>query len=190
MVGSLYLAVAVNALASLLAILTLLSYLFIYTPLKRRTSFCVLAGAFPGAIPPLIGWAASTDTLSIGAWALYAVLFLWQFPHFMAIAWMYRKDYARAGYMVLPKGRAKVRFVTVQSLLPLLVLIPFSLLATPLARLGLVYSIGALFLGLGFFCYVAQFVGRKSGPSARRLLLASILYLPSLFMLMVFSSAG
>jgi protoheme IX farnesyltransferase len=188
--GSIYLAVAVNALASLLAVLTLLSYLFLYTPLKRRTPLCVLAGAFPGAMPPLIGWAASSGSLSIGSWALYTVLFLWQFPHFMAIAWMYRKDYARAGYIVLPKGRAKVRFVTVQSLLPLLTLVPFSLLATPLARLGLVYSIGALFLGLGFFYCAAQFVGRKSGLSARRLLFASILYLPSLFMLMICSSAG
>lgn len=188
--GSIYLAVGVNALASLLAILTLLSYLFLYTPLKRRTPFCVLVGAFPGAMPPLIGWAASAGSLSIGAWALYTVLFLWQFPHFMAIAWMYRKDYARAGYIVLPKGRAKVRFVTVQSLLPLLALVPFSLMAAPLARLGLVYSIGALFLGLGFFYYAAQFAGRKSGPSARILLFASILYLPSLFMLMICSSAG
>ncbi len=188
--GSIYLAVAVNVLASLLAILTLLSYLLIYTPLKRRTPLCVLAGAFPGAMPPLIGWAASAGSLSIGSWALYTVLFLWQFPHFMAIAWMYRKDYAHAGYVVLPKGRAKVRVVTVQSLLPLLTLVPFSLLATPLARLGLVYSIGALFLGLGFFYYAAQFVGRKSGLSARRLLFASILYLPSLFMLMVCSSPG
>jgi protoheme IX farnesyltransferase len=188
--GSIYLAVAVNALASLLAVLTLLSYLFVYTPLKRRTPFCVLAGAFPGAMPPLIGWAASAGSLSIGSWALFTVLFLWQFPHFMAIAWMYRRDYARAGYNVLPKGRAKVRLVTVQCLLPLLTLIPFTLLATPLARLGLVYSIGALLLGLGFFYYAAQFVGRKSGPSARRLLFASILYLPSLFMLMICSSAG
>ena len=115
--GSIYLAVAVNALASLLAILTLLSYLFLYTPLKRQTPFCVLAGAFPGAMPPLIGWAASAGSLSIGSWTLYTVLFLWQFPHVMAIAWMYRKDYARAGYIVLPKGRARCRFLTVQSLL-------------------------------------------------------------------------
>jgi protoheme IX farnesyltransferase len=108
----------------------------------------------------------------------------------MAIAWMYRRDYARAGYLVLPKGQAKVRFVTVQSLMPMLMLVPFSLLATPLARLGFVYSIGALLLGMGFFYYAAQFVGRKSRPNARRLLFASILYLPSLFALMVCSSAA
>src|ERR1700726_3655156 len=95
--GSVYLAVAVNPLASVLAILTLLSYLFVYTPLKRKTPLCVLVGAFPGAVPPLIGWAAARGRLDPEAWTLYAALFLWQFPHFMAIAWMYREDYDRAG---------------------------------------------------------------------------------------------
>src|SRR4029077_13776368 len=102
------LAVLVSPLATLLAVLTLLSYLFLYTPLKRRTPFCTLVGAFPGAMPPLIGWAAASGRLSSEAWTLYAILFLWQFPHFMAIAWMYREDYDRAGYLVLPKGNARV----------------------------------------------------------------------------------
>ena len=106
--GCIYLALAVNLLASLLALLTLLSYLFLYTPLKRRTALCVLVGAFPGAMPPLIGWAAASGRLNMEAWLLYAILFLWQFPHFMAIAWMYREDYDRAGYQMLPKGRARV----------------------------------------------------------------------------------
>src|SRR6266446_154691 len=127
--GGVYLAVAVNALASLLAVLTLLIYLFLYTPLKRRTPLCTLVGAFPGAMPPLIGWAAASGRLSFEAWTLYAVLFLWQFPHFMAIAWMYREDYDRAGYLVLPdNGRARDRFVNLQTLLPLLALLPLSLL--------------------------------------------------------------
>src|SRR6266850_477428 len=99
-VGGIYLAVTVNVLASLLAVATLLSYLFVYTPLKRKTSLCTLVGALPGAMPPLIGWAAASGTLNLEAWVLYSILFLWQFPHFMAIAWMYREDYARAGYVV------------------------------------------------------------------------------------------
>src|SRR2546430_13824079 len=110
-VGSVYPAVAVNLLSSVLAIATLLSYLFFYTPLKRKTPLCTLVGAFPGAMPPLIGWAAASGKLNFEAWTLYAVLFLWQFPHFMAIAWMYREDYDRAGYLVLPHyGRARARF--------------------------------------------------------------------------------
>jgi protoheme IX farnesyltransferase len=186
--GSIYLASAVNALSSFLAILTLLSYLFLYTPLKRQTPLCVLVGALAGAMPPLIGWAASTGGLSPGAWVLYAVLFLWQFPHFMAIAWMYREDYDRAGYVVIPQEPARVRFVSLQSVLPLVALVPVSLLATPLTRFGLIYSIGALLLDLGFFYYAAQFVLRRSNPAARRLLFTSIVYLPSLLALMILVS--
>src|SRR6202030_1251726 len=119
-VGSIYLAMAVNLLASLLAVITLLSYLFLYTPLKRKTSLCILIGALPGAMPPLIGWAAASGRLSVTAWTLCALLFLWQFPHFMAIAWMYREDYDRAGYLVLPKGNARIPFVKLETLLPLL----------------------------------------------------------------------
>ena len=98
--GSIYLAIAVNTLGGVLTIATLASYLFLYTPLKRKTPLCTLVGAFPGAMPPLIGWAAASGRLSLEAWILYAMLFLWQFPHFMAIAWMYREDYDRAGYFV------------------------------------------------------------------------------------------
>src|SRR6202166_3033992 len=108
--GSVYLAITVNALSSALAVLTLLTYLFVYTPLKRKTPLCVLVGAFPGAMPPLIGWAAASGRLNIEAGILYAIVFLWQFPHFMAIAWMYREDYDRAGYMVLPKGHGRSPF--------------------------------------------------------------------------------
>src|SRR5438094_1473760 len=128
-IGCIYLSTAVNVFASLLALLTLLSYLFLYTPLKRKTSVCVLIGALPGAVPPLIGWTAASGRLSFEAWILYALLFLWQFPHFMAIAWIYREDYDRAGYLVLPYGQARVSFVTLQTLLPFLALFSFSFLS-------------------------------------------------------------
>jgi len=115
--GSIYLALAVNALASLLAILTLVSYLALYTPLKRKTPLCTVVGALPGAMPPLIGWAAASGKLSFEAWVLYAMLFLWQFPHFMAIAWMYHEDYSRAGYLVLSRGEQGGRFMSWQAVL-------------------------------------------------------------------------
>jgi heme o synthase len=117
--GSIYLALTCNLIASGLATLTLLAYLFVYTPLKRKTPMCVLVGTFPGAMPPLIGWAAVAGRLNIEAGILYAMLFLWQFPHFMAIAWMYREDYDRAGYRVLPKGNARVPVLMLETLLPL-----------------------------------------------------------------------
>jgi len=184
-VGSIYLAVAVNALASLLSIATLLSYLFIYTPLKRKTPLCTLVGAFPGAVPPLIGWAAASGKLNSQAWTLYAVLFLWQFPHFMAIAWMYREDYARAGYLVLPSGpHMRARLVHLQTVLPLLALIPLSLLPVCIGEARW-YWIGALFLSAGFFYSGAQFVAQRSNSAARRLLVASIIYLPALFVVML-----
>jgi protoheme IX farnesyltransferase len=186
LIGSVYLFVAVNPLASLLAVLTLLSYLFVYTPLKRKTPLCTLVGAFPGAMPPLIGWAGATGKLSFEAWVLYALLFLWQFPHFMAIAWMYRDDYDRAGYLVLPPdGHARERFVDWQTLLPLLALMPLALLPTFGAPSSTSYRMGAFPLSLGFLYYGAQFVFRRSNSAARRLLAASIIYLPSLFVLMI-----
>jgi heme o synthase len=184
-IGCIYLATSVNVLASLLALLTLLSYLFLYTPLKRRTPLCVLVGAFPGAVPPLIGWAAASGTLSFGAWILYAVLFLWQFPHFMAIAWMYREDYDRAGYLVLPHAQTRASFVTLQTILPLLALLPISLFAVSGRQPSIHSSFGTLLLSLGFLYYGAQFVRRRSSSAARRLLLASIVYLPSLSVLIV-----
>ena len=184
--GTVYLAAAANLLASLLALGTLLSYLFFYTPLKRRSPSCTLVGAFSGAMPPLIGWAAATGHLSFGAWALYSVLFLWQFPHFMAIAWMYREDYARASYLVLPHDEHNsVRFVNWQTLLPLLLLALVSLLPALTGKASAAYSMGAVLLCAGFLYYGARFTLRKSNSSARQLLSASIIYLPSLFGLMM-----
>jgi heme o synthase len=183
-VGSIYLAIAINALASLLAILTLLSYLFLYTPLKRKTPLCILVGAFPGAMPPLIGWAAASGRLSLDAWILYGILFLWQFPHFMSIAWMYREDYDRAGYLVLPRGWARDHFVTLQTILPLLVLLPVGLLCASAGRVGVLCLVGNLLLGLGFCYYGAQFVLCRSSAAARQLLTTSIFYLPLQFLLL------
>jgi protoheme IX farnesyltransferase len=184
-VGSIYLATTVNLLASLLAIVTLLSYLFLYTPLKRETPLCTLVGTFPGAMPPLIGWAAASGGLTVEAWIIYAMLFLWQFPHFMAIAWIYREDYDRAGYLVLPSGQARISFVALQTILPLLALLPVSLLAASGGQPSIPSCIGTLLLSLGFIHYGAQFVLRRSNAAARRLLLASIIYLPSLLILIV-----
>jgi protoheme IX farnesyltransferase len=178
--GSIYLATAVNLLASALATLTLLTYLFAYTPLKRKTPLCVLVGAFPGAMPPLIGWAASSGQLNLEAGILYAMLFLWQFPHFMAIAWMYREDYDRAGYLVLPKGNARVPFVIVETLLPLLALIVISILQFPTRHATTFYSAAAL-LGVGFTYFGWMFVFERSRVAARRLLTASIVYLPLVY---------
>lgn len=184
--GTVYLAAAVNLLASLLALGTLCSYLFLYTPLKRKSPLCTLVGAFPGAMPPLIGWAAASGQLTFAAWTLYSLLFLWQFPHFMSIAWMYREDYARAGYVVLPHDeRARFRLVDWQTLLPLLLLLPASLLPAVINKASAAYCIGAMLLFGGFLYAGAQFVLRKSNPSARQLLSASIIYLPSLFSLMI-----
>jgi protoheme IX farnesyltransferase len=183
--GGLYLAVVVNALASLMAAVTLASYLFIYTPLKRKTPLCTLAGAFPGAMPPLIGWAAATGTLSLGAWALYAMLFLWQFPHFMSIAWIYREDYARAGYLVLPAGARKGQFVALGSVLPPLLLLPVSIAPALLGRAGPLYAITALLAASAFLYCGVQLALHRSNAVAKRLLFASIIYVPLAFVLMM-----
>ena len=181
-IGSIYLSATVNRLASALAVLTLLTYLFLYTPLKRRTPLCVLVGAFPGAMPPLIGWAAASGRLNSEVWILYAALFLWQFPHFMAIAWMYREDYDRAGYLVLPKGDVRVSFMTVETLLPLLALVGMSMVQPPTQHAAIFYCVGGL-LSLGFLYFGFEFVRRQSRAAARRLLAASIAYLPLFFVL-------
>jgi heme o synthase len=185
-VGSVYLLAAVNPLASALAVFTAASYLLIYTPLKRKTPLCTLAGAVPGAMPPLIGWAAASGSIiSANAWILYAVLFLWQFPHFMAIAWMYREDYARAGYLVLPPGEQSGRFMSWQALLASLVLIPVSLFPAVIGHRDPVYFVLAGILSALFFYYSSSLAFQRSALAARRLLLASIVYLPSLFCLIV-----
>jgi heme o synthase len=183
--GVLYLALAVRPAASLLALLTLCAYLFFYTPLKRRTPWCTLVGAFPGAMPVLIGYVAATGKLDSQAWLLYAILFLWQFPHFMAIAWMYREDYARAGYEVLPPGTEKARFMGWQNVLPALALVAVAVTAMPLGHRNPVFAMGTLLLSLGFLYFAARLALIRSSQSARRLLLVSVVYLPLVFLLLV-----
>lgn len=184
--GSVYLLATVNAISSALAVFTAASYLLIYTPLKRKTPLCTFVGAVPGAMPPLIGWAAASSRLSIEAWVLYLMLFLWQFPHFMAIAWMYREDYARAGYLVLPPGERSGRFMSRHAVLASLALIPVSLIPTVTGHAGPVYFVLAGILSSLFLYYSAGLAFQKSVLAARRLLLASIVYLPLVFCLLMF----
>jgi heme o synthase len=183
--GGLYLWLAVNLLSSALALLTLGTYLLFYTPLKKRTPLCTLVGAFPGAMPPLIGWAAVRGSLSREAWVLYAILFLWQFPHFLAIAWMYREDYARAGLLMLPgndlEGRSTSRLILTYSL----ALLPVSVIPTLMGQAGLAYFFGALGLGLGLVIYGARLAVTRSNALARQVVLASVVYLPLVFGLMM-----
>lgn len=178
-----YLAIATNALASLLAALTLLSYLFLYTPLKRITPLCTLVGAIPGAAPPLIGWAAARGNLDPAAWALFAIVFLWQFPHFMSIAWIYREDYRRAGYLVLPASDLKHRFVAWHCLAPAIGIFVVDIVPALRGQSGSFYFAGAAVVGGAFLYYSARFAIDSSIAAARRLLIASILFLPALFAL-------
>lgn len=184
-VGGWELWVFTNPLASKLALLTLGAYLLFYTPLKKKTPLCTLVGAFPGAMPPLIGWAAVRNSLSLDAWVLYTILFLWQFPHLLAIAWMYREDYARAGLQLLPrndcKGRATVRQILAYSI----VLLPVSLLPVFLGQVGEAYMVGALVLGCGLLHFGMRLAANRSNSFARRLVLASVVYLPLVFALMM-----
>jgi protoheme IX farnesyltransferase len=179
----------VNILASAIALFTLSSYLLIYTPLKRKSPACTLIGAIPGAMPPLIGWAGASGHLTSEAWLLFGILFLWQFPHFMAIAWMYRDDYQRAGYRVLPVANRRCTFVNWMTVLPLLVLIPLTLFATFFGHADAIYALGTLFVGSIFLYHGSAFALNKSNQHARRLLFVSIGYLPALFALLIITSS-
>jgi heme o synthase len=177
-----------NLLSSGLALLTLASYLLLYTPLKKRTALCTLVGAFPGAMPPLIGWAAARGSLSGEAWLLYAILFVWQFPHFLAIAWMYREDYSRAGLRMLPAGDADGRWTGREIMAFLLALLPLSLVPAILGQAGWIYLAGATLLGFYFLYAGARLAAapiQRGRLLARRLLFASIVYLPVVFCLMM-----
>jgi protoheme IX farnesyltransferase len=183
--AEIYLAVLVNPLTALLGLTVIAGYLFGYTPLKTRTTLSTMVGAFPGAVPPLIGWAAARGTIGLEAWVLFAILFLWQFPHFLAIAWMYREDYARAGILMLPVVEADGRVTAQQIVVYTILLLPVSLLPTVLGVSGKVYLYGAIVLGLLFLISSVRAAISKSRQEARRLLLASVIYLPLLFILMV-----
>lgn len=184
--GLLWLAFGANLLTAVLGAVTLISYLFIYTPLKRKTTLNTAIGAIPGALPPLMGWTAARGDLSIEGWALFAILFFWQLPHFLAIAWMYREDYARGGFVMLPlvdRDGARTGRSAVSHTLGLL---PVSLSPFVFQVSGALYLFGALVLGLVFLWCAMRFARQMDRLSARRLFFASILYLPLLLGLMVF----
>jgi len=183
--AEIYLAVMVNPLSAVLGLTVIAGYLFAYTPLKTRTTLSTMVGAFPGAVPPLIGWAAARGSIGIEAWVLFAILFLWQFPHFLAIAWMYREDYGRAGILMLPVVEPDGRVTAQQIVVYTILLLPVSLLPTVLGISGKVYLYGAIVLGLLFLYSSVRAALSKSRQEARRLLLASVIYLPLLFILMV-----
>ena len=183
--AEIYLALFVNALTAVLGLTVIAGYLFLYTPLKTRTTLSTAIGAFPGAVPPLIGWTAARGEIDITAWVLFAILFLWQFPHFLAIAWMYREDYGRAGIRMLPVVEPDGRVTGQQIIAYTLMLVPVSLLPAILGITGKFYLVAALVLGLLFLASAIRAALSKSNQHARQLLLASVLYLPLLFGVMV-----
>jgi heme o synthase len=184
--GLLYLAFAVNLLTALLGAATLASYVFIYTPLKRVTWLNTAVGAVPGALPPLMGWTAARDQLSGEGWSLFAILFFWQIPHFFAIAWLYREEYEKAGFVMLPSLDPDGSRTGRQAVSHTLGLLIVSLLPFLFRLAGPVYLAGALLLGVAFLIAAVQFSRDLSRPCARRLFFVSILYLPLLLGLMVF----
>jgi len=183
--GVLLIAATANLLAAGVAITTLLTYVALYTPLKRRTAFGTVIGAIPGALPPIIGWAAVAGQIPIKAWVLFGIMFLWQLPHFLAIAWMYREDYARAGFPMLPVIEPDGRSTGRQALVYAAALVPLSLAPTLMHMAGDIYFAGALLLGLAFLWLTASFARTRTVKDARRLFFGSIVYLPLLWMLMI-----
>ncbi len=185
LVGAGYLLIAVNAATALLVSASILCYILVYTPLKRLTTLATLVGAIPGALPVLAGWTASGAPLDPAAWSLFWILFLWQIPHFLALAWMHREDYRRGGYAMLsvfdPDGRATSR----QAMLYAIALLPVSLLPNVLGLAGAIYFFGAFALGLAFVALAVAMVLDRSTDRARRLFLASVIYLPLLLVLLV-----
>jgi len=176
--GLIYLALAANLLTSVIGAVTLISYLFIYTPLKRITWMNTIVGAVPGGLPPLMGWTAARGDLAIEGWALFAILAFWQIPHFMAIAWLYREEYSKAGFVMLPAVDPDGTRTGSQAIGHAAALLAVSLLPFVLGIAGLVYLIGAVTLGSVFLACAVVFRRQLTGQSARRLFLASIIYLP------------
>jgi heme o synthase len=188
--GTIELWYGVNPLTAWLGIVTIVLYLCAYTPLKQKTWWSTTVGAIPGAMPPLIGYAAAANTLTPAAWALYAILLIWQFPHFYAIAWMYREDYSRAGIKMLPvvepDGHSTARQIVIYAVL----LIPVSLLPMWLGMAGGIYAVGALAMGLAFLYSGVRVSLDRTRLRARHVLLASVIYLPVLYILMVVNRPG
>jgi protoheme IX farnesyltransferase len=184
--GAFELAYFVNPLAAAVALFTTASYVLLYTPMKLRTSLSTIAGALPGALPAVIGWAAATNTLSIEAWVLFGIVFMWQMPHFLAIAWMYRDEYARAGMPLLPVIEPDGKSTGRQAVLYTAVLIPLSMLPTGVGLATARYLVGAITLGAILMVLSLEFSAKRDLPTARRLFFGSILYLPILWALLVF----
>jgi len=183
--GAAELAIWVNVLSALLGAFTLAAYLFVYTPMKSRTHLSTVVGALPGAMPPLMGYAAGSGLLNREAWSLFFILFVWQFPHFLAIAWMYRDDYARAGIRMLPVVEPDGKSTSRQIILYATTLIPISLLPVMLGMSGKIYLVGAMILGLWFLYTGVRVAFDRTNVRARHVLLASVIYLPMIYGLMV-----
>ena len=188
--GLAYLAIAVNLLTSAIGAASLLTYVLVYTPLKRVTWLNTAVGAIPGGLPPLMGWTAARGQLSPNGWALFAILALWQLPHFMAIAWIYREDYARAGFKMLPVLDPDGHRTGCQAVTHTLALVPVSLFPSMVGLTGPIYFAGALLLGLAFIWSAVQFSRQLTLSRARQLFYVSILYLPLLLALMVLDKTG
>jgi protoheme IX farnesyltransferase len=174
-----------NMLAAFLALLTLVSYNLVYTPMKRRSQLATLVGAIPGAIPPMIGWVAARNQLSAEAWALFAIVFVWQIPHFMAIAWLYRDDFRRAGFPLLPVVEPDGKSTARQAVLFSVLLLPISLTPYFLRFSGFPYALGAAIGGLALLWLAASFATDRTNERARRLFLGSIIYLPLLWVMLI-----
>jgi protoheme IX farnesyltransferase len=187
--GLLQLAVGANVQAAGVALVTLVAYVAVYTPMKRRSAFATVVGAIPGALPPLIGWAAVRGTLEPVAWALFAIGFLWQMPHFLAIAWLYRADYERAGFPMLPVIEPDGRSTGRQAVAYAAALLPVSLAPTAFGLAGAVYFAAAFILTATFLALAVRFAMTRSTLSARALFFGSILYLPLLWAFMLAAKA-
>ena len=183
--GILELGLGANWLAAAVAMVTLASYALVYTPLKRVTSLATVVGAVPGALPPLIGWAAARGSLGLEAWVLFAIVFVWQMPHVLAISWLYREDYARGGIRVLPVEDPDGRSTAFQMVNYAAALVPISLMPTAVGIAGRVYLAGAIVLGVGLLVLTVRFARNRTPEGARRLFAASLVYLPVLWLLML-----
>jgi protoheme IX farnesyltransferase len=184
--GLAYLTLAVNFLSALVTAAIVGSYLFAYTPLKKKTSLCSIVGAIPGALPPVIGWVAARETLNLEAWILFTIMFLWQMPHSLAIGWLYRDDYARAGFQLLPVLDPDGRSTGRQIVSNCLALLAVGLIPTLVGFTGATYFFSALILGSMFLWYGISLARSRSQAAARRLLFASLVYLPVLLAVMAF----
>ena len=184
--GLLYLALVVNVLSCLVTALITATYLLLYTPLKHRTTLSTVFGAVPGALPPVTGWAAARNELGLEAGVLFAILFLWQMPHALALAWLFREDYARAGFQLLPAVDPDGRFTSVQILTNCLALTAFSLVPTILGISGIVYFYAALAAGLGLLAFAIHLTVTRTLVSARNLFIASLVFLLVQFSVMAY----